>query len=222
MKKNDIKHDPVRDFILDLISKIKERWQTVSVLFIGTMVIIPLALNIYNKEATTDYSVCLLSNISDDIVSINKYCNSETVIKTISEKGVSSLGSNTEVFAFIRDMENMSLEDRAAKLSQANLSQISDNLIRAKLYELFGDILKDSNQISESKENYLKAAELSKNDFHLAMLKFKLSQLFFLEKDFKGAQENIRQALGYDFSDPNITKKIKTLKGMVDQAISRD
>ena len=66
------------------------------------------------------------------------------------------------------------------------------------------------------------AAELSKNDFHLAVLKFKLSQVFFLEKDFKAAQENIRQALEYDFSDPNITKKIKILKLMIEQAISRD
>ena len=221
MKKNDIKHDPVRDFILDLISKIKERWQTVSVLFIGVMIIIPLALNIYNKEATTDYSVCLLSNISNDIVSINKYCNSESVIKAISEKGVNSLASSTEVFAFIKDMENMSLEERAAKLSQANLSQISDKLVRAKLYELLGDVLKDSNEIPKSKENYLIAAELSKNDFHLAILKFKLSQLLFLEKDFKGARKSIKEALKHDFIDPTIAKKIKTLKGMIDQAISR-
>ena len=222
MKKNDIKHDPVRDFILDLISKIKERWQTVSVLFIGVMIIIPLALNIYNEEAATDYSVCLLSNISEDIVSINKYCNSESVVKTISEKGVNSLASSTEVFAFIKDMENMSLADRAAKLKQANLSQISDILIRAKLYELFGDVLKDSNEISESKENYLKAAELSKNDFHIAILKFKLSQLLFSEKDFKGAQENIIEVLKHDFINPDIAKKIMTLKGMIDQAVTRD
>ena len=222
MKKNDIKHDPVRDFILDLISKIKERWQTVSVLFIGVMIIIPLALNIYNEEAATDYSVCLLSNISEDIVSINKYCNSESVVKTISEKGVNSLASSTEVFAFIKDMENMSLADRAAKLKQANLSQISDILIRAKLYELFGDVLKDSNEISESKENCLKAAELSKNDFHIAILKFKLSQLLFSEKDFKGAQENIIEVLKHDFINPGIAKKIMTLKGMIDQAVTRD
>jgi len=53
------------------------------------------------------------------------------------------------------------------------------------------------------------------------VLKFKLSQLLFLEENFKEAQKNLEEALEHDFNSLDILKKIKTLKGMVDQAMSR-
>ena len=222
MKKNDIKHDPVRDFILDLISKIKDRWQTVSLVAVSILVIVPLALNLYSKDAESDYSVCLLSDISQDIVSISKYCESDLAIETVSKNDKDSLSSNIGMFAFIKNIDSMSLEEKNIKLEQADLSQVQNKLIRSKFYEFYGDVLRELSNTSMSKQKYLKAIEISESEFHLAVLRFKLSHLLFSEGNFIEAKENIDQALEHDFADSGIAKKIDILKGRVDQAISRD
>ena len=217
MKKNEIKRDPIRDSILSFISRIKESKQGVLFFIIGLLIIIPLVLNLYTKDSKTDYLSCLLSDFSKDILSINEYCNLESVKESISENN--SLSSATGIFVFIQDLKKITSEEQQIKkLEGVDFSKINNNLIKAKIHEFFADILSNSDRWSESKNNYLKALKLSNSQFYSAILKFKLSQVAFNEGDFKRASKYIEEALKYDFQNQSIINRIEILKGMIGQA----
>jgi len=220
MKKNEIKHDPIRDFILEGISKIKERKQSFFAFILGVLVLASVMLNMYAKESTIDYSACILSDVSKDIVSINNYCNSDPVLNSISSND-NSLNSNTGIFLFINELEGMSLNQQIERFEESDLRQIQNKLVRSKFHEFFADILMDSNRLNDSKESYLKAIELSDSNFHLAILKIKLSKLLVLSNDLELASKYIKEVRRYDFEDIAIIKEIDILKGRLDQAKRR-
>ena len=218
MKKNEIKHDPVREFILDKISKVKDRKQSFFVLVVGVLVLVSVTLNIYTKDPDVDYSVCILSNISEDIVSIGDYCSSESTLNSISDNN--SINSNIGISVFINELRSMSPDQQIKKFEETDLSQIQNKLVRSKFYEFFADILMNSNR-GGSKEHYLKAIELSDSDFHSAVLKLKLSKSLFLNNNLELAEKYIEEAQEYRFKDSNIDKEIDILKGRLNQAKRR-
>ena len=72
-------------------------------------------------------------------------------------------------------------------MQNSNLSDIKNNLIRARFYELFADILMNLGEFSDSEKNYLKALDLSDSKFYSALIKFKLSQVLFSGESFEKA-----------------------------------
>ena len=221
MKKNEIKKDPIRDFILDLISKIKEKWQNVLMLIVGVLIIVPLSLSFYGKDSESDYLDCLISDISINIDSLNDYCSSQLVLDSISENHDLKLSSNKGIFMFIKDLQNIDLKEKSLKMQNSNLSDIKNNLIRARFYELFADILMNLGEFSDSEKNYLKALDLSDSKFYSALIKFKLSQVLFSGESFEKAYNYTNEALEYDFEDQSIVKEIEILKGRIMQVMSR-
>ena len=218
MKKNEIKHDPVREFIIDGISKVKEHKGGFFAFVVGALVLVSFALNMYTKDSDADYSACILSNISEDIVSIGDYCSSESVLSSIDDNN--SINSNIGIYVFINEIKSMDPEQQIEKFQETDLSQIKNSLMRSKFYEFFADILINSNK-GGSEEYYLKAIELSNSDFHSAILKFKLSKSLFLNDDLELAEKYIEEAQDYRFEDSDINREIDILKGRLNQAKRR-
>ena len=218
MKKNEIKYDPVREFILDKISKVKDKKGSFFLLVVAVLILISVTLNTYTKDPEVDYSACILSNISEDIVSISDYCGSESVLSSIA--GNNSINSNIGISVFINEIKSMNSDQQIEKFEKTDLSKIQNKLVRSKFYEFFADVLMNSNR-DGSKEHYLKAIEFSNSDFHLAVLKFKLSKSLFLNNDLDLAEKYIEEARKYRFEDPNINREIDILKGRLNQAKRR-
>ena len=116
--------------------------------------------------------------------------------------------------------EYSGLRQQIEKFEKTDLSKIQNKLVRSKFYEFFADVLMNSNR-DGSKEHYLKAIEFSNSDFHLAVLKFKLSKSLFLNNDLDLAEKYIEEARKYRFEDPNINREIDILKGRLNQAKRR-
>ena len=192
-----------------------------SLFVLGLLVLIPLTLNFYTRDAEPDFLECLISDISKDIVSISDYCNSDKVLDLLSSKNKESLGLNTSIFMLIKKLKESSLDQKITTLENVDLSDIENKLIRSRFYEFFGDNLKADSRLEDSVENYLKAISLTDNQFYLAILNFKISQALFYQEKFNQAYEYIEKSLKYDFEDQVIVKKIEILKGRLIQAMSK-
>ena len=211
MKKSDIKNDPIRDFLVSVISKLKDNsvlYLTSTLLFLGVII----ALAIYSsKSAPSDKSICL-----DDKISKSE------LFKAYCETDPGSV-NNVDNFVFTaNDLfidKDMSIDEKIIEIKKIDINSIKSPLLQSLFFRELADMFLDSNdedKLDSAIEYFLMSeSAYSRRDLYFAKLSYSLSLTYFEKGDYDNSDIYIDKALDCDFIDSNLDQKIKFLKGKI-------
>jgi len=210
MKKNEIKSDPVRNFLISFISKVKENSLQYLVGFLLlTAGFITLTIST-SKTSPSDRSFCADSRIADMDI-FKEHCASLGEYSTSAEELIFSVINIVNH----KDSEKpLTLKQKITKMENINISDIKSSLIVALFYREYGEMLLDNSEPDKAIDAFLTSQEhYPNNDIYSAKLSYSLSLAYFEEKDLIKAIKYADKALSCDFENKDLSDKIKYLKG---------
>ncbi|MAV64777.1 MAG: hypothetical protein CBC84_002200 [Pelagibacteraceae bacterium TMED124] len=220
MKKEELKKDPFREFLLGLISKAKDYYGYIT---IGLIIVVSCIVIVSSREAIQDYSVCIDRSISGDLIS--SYCQSDQVsIELDKYTDGMSLSSSGSLISFLFKIKEMSDIDKLEALSAAKINTVEDLFLKSRLFKLKGDLLLDVNRFNESVKAYNDAYDCfeDKRDYS-ALLHYNIAatymEMFLNDKGLeylKKAKQYVDTALSFDIADSFIKKDVNVLKARID------
>ena len=208
MKKSDIKKDPIRDFLVSTISKVKDNsvlYLTSALLFFG--IIIALALY-SSKSAPSDEAICLNDAVSKSDLFKN-YCSSD-----------SQSGNNVDDFVATANElfadSDMPFNEKISEIKKIDIESIDSPLLKSLFFREVAEMFLDANELDSAIEYLSKSEALySRKDLYFAKLNYSFSLTYFEKGDYDNSNIYIDKALNCNFIDSNLDQKIKFLKGKI-------
>ena len=208
MKKSDIKKDPIRDFLVSTISKVKDNsvlYLTSALLFFG--IIIALALY-SSKSAPSDKAICLNDAVSKSDLFKN-YCASD-----------SQSGNNVDDFVATANElfgdSDMPFNEKISEIKKIDIESIDSPLLKSLFFREVAEMFLDANELDSAIEYLSKSEALySRKDLYFAKLNYSFSLTYFEKGDYDNSNIYIDKALNFNFIDSNLDQKIKFLKGKI-------
>ena len=219
MKKNEIKRDPVRDLVISAISKFNSSRAYYLGIIALFVIVIPITFSTLSKKnISNDYLDCLELLKSLNIEAISDYCNSEPIKKEISNTENLSISKLNGILFLFKELNELDDEGKLLKLNQMDFNLINDTIIKAKMYELHGDLFYKNKEWESSSDKYLKALDFYDDKMtYSAAINFKLSQSYFRNNQLKEALNCIEEALSCSFTNTILLDRINILKARINQ-----
>ena len=208
MKKIDIKNDPIRDFLVSAISKLRDNsvlYLTTTLLFVGAII----ALAIYSsKSAPSDKVICLDDKISESEL-FKAYC--ESSLESVND--VDNFVSTANELFVDRDI---SIDEKIIELKKIDIDSINSPLLQSLFFREVGEVFLDVNDLDSAIEYFsMSESAYSRKDLYFAKLSYSFSLTYFEKGDYDNSSIYIDKALDCNFTDSNLEQKIKFLKGKI-------
>ena len=227
MKKNDLKYDPFREKALKLVENITHNLTQYLMLVLFLITVVTLSVIFSNKTQKPDLLQCLDSDLLLLSDSIKEYCEDKKVQDTLAEYKNKKASTIEETISLFYEIKNIPKKDRLEKLNSVNISNISNSVIKSKLYKIKGDLMLDEGLFLESVDIYLKADKsYNDNKNFSGLLFYKISQAYFSDfnknknlESLNTASNYISQSLTCKISNDSILEAIEILAARINHEI---
>ena len=111
---------------------------------------------------------------------------------------------------------SLSLQDKIKQIGAIDVSNINNEPILSRFYQLYGSLLLDNGQAELAIEKYIEASKIySDRGFYDASLNLDLSRAYFKKRDISNAETHINQAIECEFDNTDLRNNIFFLKGQI-------
>ena len=198
-KKIDLKHDPIREYIVKAISLTKEYQNRIFQIGIGILVILFVVyiLNVQAEQkqlnATTSFGIALNSYIEAGSDSLAKSLTLSKFQEVIDDFENTEAGVYSKVYLAKEYFDNTDY-DEATSLCNDIISSTDDDVLKSLIINMLGNIASNMGDIDEAIEYFLKASRTVKVEALSDNFKVNAVRAYISNKQFDNAI-NIAEAM---------------------------
>jgi len=210
MKKNEIKNDPIRDFLISVISNVKNN--SIKYLGMGLFLVagVLALITVTSKSNPSNKILCIDAAIKE-IDLLDSYCQLQDKYSSEVDELVFS------VYRILNAQEldkDLSLSYKIAEMEKIDISTVDSPFIVSLFYKEHGEMLLDNENLDAAIEKFIKSDDhYSDKGLYSAKLNYRLASVYFEKKDYDNANTYIEDALDCDFENNDLNREIKYLKG---------
>ena len=207
MSKNDIKNDPIRDFLINAIANFKEN--KIYILGFVAAIVITVAAFIRSSAPGADDSIYCYDETIKNSELFSEFCNSSDKVPA-------------DVFDFIQsisrilnqNVEDLSLEEKIAQMNNVKIESIDSNILKSLFFRELGEMYIDNNDYESALESFSNSINMySDNKSFSADIFYKKAYSHYELGDFIKSKQFVERASNCDYDDPDLSDKINFLNG---------
>ena len=219
MKKEELRHDPVRENIVKGVEYIKENQNTVLKVFAG-LIILVVVLSFYKHKETIK-----LDNASKIAgVAQNSFINGETDEAMVKFERVldyypSTYGATQSIVYLLSDAVSQGDYEAVSNLIAQHKGSIEDPTVQAYLYKIEGDIALYEGSVDDALVFYRKAENSSKDSARKIKYKLDVITALLAKEDYSQIKEMLEDILEIEDVGYNEKNKAEELIAFVNQKL---
>ena len=219
MKKEELRHDPVRENIVKGVEYIKENQNTVLKVFAG-LIILVVVLSFYKHKGTIK-----LDNASKIAgLAQNSFINGETDEAMVKFERVldyypSTSGATQSIVYLLSDAVSQGDYEAVSNLIEQHKGSIEDPTVQAYLYKIEGDIALYEGSVDDALVFYRKAENSSKDSARKIKYKLDVITALLTREDYRQVKENLENILEIIDVGYNEKNKAEELIAFVNQKL---
>ncbi len=211
MKKEELRHDPVRENIVKGVEYIKENQNTVLKVFAG-LIILVVVLSFYKHKGTIK-----LDNASKIAgIAQNSFINGETDEAMVKFERVldyypSTYGATQSIVYLLSDAVSQGDYEAVSKLIAQHKGRIEDPTVQAYLYKIEGDIALYEGSVDDALVFYRKAENSSKDSARKIKYKLDVITALLAKEDYTQVKEILEDILEIEdagYNEKNIAEEL--------------
>jgi len=219
MRKEELRHDPVRENIVKGVEYIKENQNTVLKVFAG-LVILVIVLSFYKHKGTVK-----LDNASKIAgLAQNSFINGEideamVKFERVLDDYPNTSGATQSLVYLLSDAVTQGDNEAVSNLIEQHKGSIEDPTVQAYLYKIEGDMALNEGRGDDALSFYLKAENSSKDS--ASKIKYKLDVITSLltREDYNQVKEMLEDILEIEDVGYNEKNKVEELIAFVNQKL---
>ena len=219
MRKEELRHDPVRENIVKSIEYIKENQNTVLKIFAG-IVILVVVISFYKNRGTVK-----LGNASKIAgLAQNSFINGEIDEAMVKFERVmadypSTSGATQSLVYLLNDAVTQGDYDAASNLIAQHKGSIEDPTVQSSVYKIQGDIALYEGAGDDALSFYRKAENSSRDSASKIKYKLDLITALLAMEDFGQAKEMLEDILEIEDVGYNENNKVEELIAFINQKL---
>lgn len=208
MSKNDIKNDPIRDFLIQIIAKFKENNFYVLGL-VASGVILILVLIRFSNETNNDSIYCL-DEIIRNSESFKDFCDNENMTSADINLFIQS------VVSILDTDKDLSLDEKILLMKEVNINNQESDILKSLYYRELAEMYIDVNNYETAIDTLLISLTLhDDNKSYSANLYYKLAYCLLEIGNTIESRDYINKAVNCDFENSALNDKINFLVGKI-------
>lgn len=217
MKKDDLRHDPVRENMLNALSYLRKNLSVSVAIAIAIVSCLVFFLSSLEESNELDYSFCYNIDQDSDLKSI---CENDEIKNAIANI-INDKASNQYILSFLSDFSSKSSNEKLNSLNEFDFSNIESKFLEFELLRIHGDLLVDNEEFGSGINKYKQALTLldSKKE-SFAMLNYKIALALDNEKKYAESSEFIDYAKDCEHQNASLKGQINLLKSKVAHMLS--
>ena len=219
MRKEELRHDPVRENIVKGVEYIKENQNTVLKVFSG-LVILVVILSFYKHKGTVK-----LDNASKIAgLAQNSFINGEideamVKFERVLDDYPNTSGATQSLVYLLSDAVTQGDYEAVSNLIEQHKGSIEDPTVQAYLYKIEGDMALYEGRSDDALSFYLKAENSSKDSARKIKYKLDVITALLVKEDFNQVKEMLEDILEIEDAGYNEKNKAEELIGFVNQKL---
>ena len=219
MKKEELRHDPVRENIVKGVEYIKENQNTVLKVFAG-LIILVVVFSFYKHKGTIK-----LDNASKIAgLAQNSFINGEKDEAMVKFERVldyypSTYGATQSIVYLLSDAVSQGDYEAVSNLIAQHKGSIEDPTVQAYLYKIEGDIALYEGSVDDALVFYRKAENSSKDSARKIKYKLDVITALLAKEDYSQVKEMLEDILEIEDAGYNEKNKAEELIAFVNQKL---
>ena len=219
MRKEELRHDPVRENIVKGVEYIKENQNTVLKVFAG-LVILVVVLSFYKHKGTVK-----LDNASKIAgLAQNTFINGETDEAMVKFERVlddypSTSGATQSIVYLLSDAVTRGDYEAVSNLIAQHKGSIEDPTVKAYLYKIEGDMALYEGSVDDALSFYRKAENSSQDSASKIKYKLDVITVLLTREDYSEVKEILEDILGNKDVGYNEKNKAEELLSFVNHKL---
>jgi len=219
MRKEEIRHDPVREYIVKSIEYIKENQNTVLKIFAGLVILVG-GLSLYKHMGTIKLDNA--SNIAG--LAQNSFINGEideamVKFERVLDDYPSTSGATQSLVYLLNDAVTQGDYEVASNLIAQHKGSIEDPTVQAYLYKIQGDRALYEERVDDALSFYRKAKNSSKDNASKIKYKLDIITALLTKEDYSQIMEMLEDILAIEDVGYNEKNKAEELIAFVNQKL---
>ena len=219
MKKEELRHDPVRENIVKSIEYIKENQNTVLKIFAGLVILVG-GLSLYKHMGTIKLDNA--SNIAG--LAQNSFINGEideamVKFERVLDDYPSTSGATQSLVYLLNDAVTQGDYEVASNLIAQHKGSIEDPTVQAYLYKIQGDRALYEERVDDALSFYRKAKNSSKDNASKIKYKLDIITALLTKEDYSQIMEMLEDILAIEDVGYNEKNKAEELIAFVNQKL---
>ena len=219
MKKEELRHDPVRENIVKSIEYIKENQNTVLKIFAGLVILVG-GLSLYKYMGTIKLDNA--SNIAG--LAQNSFINGEideamVKFERVLDDYPSTSGATQSLVYLLNDAVTQGDYEVASNLIAQHKGSIEDPTVQAYLYKIQGDRALYEERVDDALSFYRKAKNSSKDNASNIKYKLDIITALLTKEDYSQIMEMLEDILAIEDVGYNEKNKAEELIAFVNQKL---
>lgn len=217
MKKDDLRHDPIRENMLNTLSYLRKNLSVSVAIAIAIVSCLVFFLSNLEDSNETDYSFCYNVDQDSDLKSI---CENDEIKNAIADI-INDKDSNQYILSFLSDFPSKSSDEKLKSLNELDFSNIKSKFLEFELLRLHGDLLVDNEKFDLGIDKYKQALSLidSKKE-SFAMVNYKIALALMNENQIAESNTFINYAKDCEHQNTSLSKDIDILKSKLAHILS--
>tara|TARA_Y100001954_G_scaffold102102_1_gene110991 strand:- start:1954 stop:2619 length:666 start_codon:yes stop_codon:yes gene_type:complete len=217
MKKDDLRHDPVRENMLNILSYLRKNLSVSVAIAIGVVSCLVFFLSSLEDSNEPDYSFCYNIDQDSDLRSI---CENDEVKNAIADIN-NDKSSNQYILSFLSDFSSKSSAEKLKSLNEFDFSNIESKFLEFELLKFYGDLLVDNKDFDLGIDKYKQALTLidGKNE-SFALVNYKIAIALMSDNKFTESNKFLNYAKDCEHQNTSLSKDVDILKSKLAHILS--
>ena len=217
MRKEELRHDPVRENIVKGVEYIKENQNTVLKIFTGLVILVVL-LSFYKNKGTVK-----LDNASKIAgLAQNSFINGEideamVKFERVLDDYPNTSGAAQSLIYLLNDAVTRGDYEAMSNLIAQQKGNIEDPAVQAYLYKIQGDIALYEERVDDALSFYRKAENISRDSARKIKYKLDVITALLAKEDYSQVKEMLEDILEIEDAGYNEKNKAEELMAFVNQ-----
>ncbi len=208
MSRNDIKNDPIRDFLIQIIAKFKQN-NFYALGLVACGVILILALIRFSSETNNDSIYCFDEIIKNSEL-FKDFCDNQDLTTSDINLFVQS------VVSILESEKDLSLDEKILLMKEVNINSQESDILKSLYHRELAEMYIDASNYEVAIDTLLISLSLyDDNNTYSANLYYKLAYCFLEIGNIIQSREHIDKAVNCDFENSDLNDKINFLVGKI-------